>query len=104
MASISTMVSSSLTSYMRASMFRASAGATGTPNRLILLTFSTSGHHPNMASTHQITSAPGADVLPADFDEFAKLLEEYEANHSPTEGEIVQAFQGALVNLLKGEQ
>jgi small subunit ribosomal protein S1 len=51
-----------------------------------------------MAPTHQITSPPGAGFLPDDFDEFAKLLEEYEANHSPTEGEIVQ---GTVLEITK---
>ena len=41
------------------------------------------------------TQAPG-QALPNDFDDFAALLEEYEASHSPKEGEIVK---GTVIEL-----
>ncbi|MGB0589524.1 MAG: 30S ribosomal protein S1 [Myxococcota bacterium] len=44
------------------------------------------------------SSAASSDQLPDDFGDFAALLEEYEANHSPREGEIVT---GTVIDLTK---
>jgi small subunit ribosomal protein S1 len=51
-----------------------------------------------MSSIHTLPGAGGVEAMPADFDEFAKLLEEYEANHSPAEGEVVQ---GTVLEITK---
>ena len=49
--------------------------------------------------THAAPTTPNtAPDLPEDFSDFAALLEEYEANHSPKEGEIVT---GTVIELTK---